>query len=114
SLLAFFENAEEQDIDAPLPGERGAWLAARPEYERRRSEVVTRYCLRDRERQWETKLRDAFLHQGKDVEWDYQLTEFRAGFDGADKMLKTDPEKRSKRDQDRLIDYFVHSIGPEF
>jgi hypothetical protein len=114
SLLAFFENAEEQDIDAPLPGERGAWLAARPEYEHKRSEIVDRYCLRDRERQWESKLRDAFLHAGKDVEWDYQLTEFRAGFDGADKLLKIGPEKRSKRDQDRLVDYFVRNIGPEF
>jgi len=114
SLLAFFENAEEQNIDAPLPGERGAWLAARPEYERKRSEIVNRYCLRDRERQWESRLRDAFVHAGKDVEWDYQLTEFRAGFDGADKMLKNGPEKRSKRDQDRLTDYFVRNIGPEF
>jgi hypothetical protein len=114
SLLAFFENAEEQNIDAPLPGERGAWLAARTEYERKRSEIVDRYCLRDRERQWESRLRDAFLHAGKDVEWDYQLTEFRAGFDGADKMLKNGAEKRSKRDQDRLTDYFVRNIGPEF
>jgi hypothetical protein len=114
SLMAFFENAEEQDIDAPLAGERGAWLAAQPEYQRKRNEIIDRYCLRDRERQWESKLRDAFLHPGKDIEWDYQLTEFRAGFDGGDKLLKSGPENRPKREQDRMVDYFVHSMGPEF
>jgi mono/diheme cytochrome c family protein len=114
SLFAFFESAEEQNIDAPLPGQRGAWLAAWPEYAEKRNEILNQYCIRDRERQWESRIRDAFLHPGKDIEWDYQLTEFRAGYDGADKVLKTDPEKRSSREENRLTDYFVHSPGPEF
>lgn len=114
ALFAFFENAEEQDIDAPLPGERGPWLAARTEYEQKRGEILHQYCVRERERAWETKVREAFLHQGKDVEWDFQLTEFRAGYAGAEKVLNSGPEKQSKREENRLIDYFVRGIGPDF
>ncbi len=114
ALFAFFENAEEQDIDAPLAGERGPWLAARAAYEQKRNQILHQYCVRERERAWETKVREAFLNQGKDLEWNFQVTEFRAGYAGAEKVLNSDPEKRTKREENRLLDYFVRSIGPDF
>ena len=114
SLFAFVDNAEEKDIDAPLPGERGPWLAARAAYEEKRNEIFHRYCVRERQKEWESRLRHAFENQGKDLEWDFSVTEFRAGYDGADKILKGSPDGRSKREQERLVDYFVGHGGPDF
>ena len=42
-LFAFFNTAEEWSIDAPLPGEIGPHLAARPAYDRRRGELLEQY-----------------------------------------------------------------------
>ncbi|HET9318751.1 MAG TPA: DUF1549 domain-containing protein, partial [Bryobacteraceae bacterium] len=38
-MMAFWTSAEEQDIDAPLPGETGPYLRALPEYRRKREEL---------------------------------------------------------------------------
>ena len=40
---------------------------------------------------WEAQMRDAFEHPGKDLEWDFALTAFRAMYDGERK----DPDRRS-------------------
>ncbi len=114
SMFAFFENAEEQNIDAPLPGEAGSYLQALPEYRAKRDQIYGEYKLPELEQRWEARLREAFQHQGKDLEWDFWLTEFRAGFDGERKILTTDQTHRSQHEQDRLIDYFIDRIGPDF
>jgi hypothetical protein len=57
-------------------------------------------------------MREAFENQGKDLEWDFSVTSFRAMVDGGDKLLKEDRAKRSVRDQDRLIEYFLGNNGP--
>src|SRR5947209_20630260 len=36
SMLAYFNAADETDIDAPVPGEMGSFLRARPDYEKKR------------------------------------------------------------------------------
>ncbi len=114
SMFAFFENAEEQNIDAPLPGEVRPYLEALPEYRAAREKLLAEYRIPEFEAQWEARLKQAYTNQGKDLEWDFQLTEFRAGYDGERKILTGDATNRSRREQDRLIDYFVDHIGPDF
>ena len=57
--------------------------------------------------EWEAKLREAHVHPGGDVEWDFALTEFRAGYDYWRKIINSDAAHRSKRLQDCFVDYFV-------
>lgn len=114
SMYAFFENAKEQTIDAPLPGETGPYLRALPSYRADRAEILAEYDINELEGQWESRLRDAYEHPGKDLEWDFTLTSFRAMFDGERDILTGDRSKRPQREQDRLIGYFLENIGPEF
>jgi cytochrome c551/c552 len=108
SLFAFFEQAEEQEIDAPLAGELGPYLAALPDYERKRAALLAEYDVPALMPQWEAQLRTAITEPGKIPEWDFALTSMKAMFDHAVRVLMTPPEKRSPRDQKRLVDYFVH------
>jgi hypothetical protein len=39
-LSAFFDNLEEVDIDAAMPGELGPWLAKRDEYRAKRDQLT--------------------------------------------------------------------------
>ena len=106
-MMAFWAPVEEQDIDAPLPGETGPYLRALPEYRRKREELFAQYHVPEMTAAWESKLRAAHVHPGADVEWDFALTEFRAGYDYWQKILNSDETHRSRRLQDSFIDYFV-------
>jgi hypothetical protein len=108
-MMAFWTPVEEQDIDAPLPGEIGPYLRALPGYRRKRDELLNQYNIPEMAAAWEAKLRQAHLHPGADVEWDYALTEFRAGWDGWLKILNSDAAHRSRRLQDTFVDFFVIS-----
>ena len=44
-LTAFFNTQEEVNIQAPLPGELGPYLAARPEYDRKRKALLEEYKI---------------------------------------------------------------------
>ena len=107
SMMAFWTPVEEQDIDAPLPGETGPYLRALPEYRRKRAELFKEYKIPELAAAWEAHLHEAYVHPGKDVEWDFALTEFRAGWDGWQKILTSDEAHRSRRLQDSFVDYFV-------
>jgi hypothetical protein len=109
-LFSFFERAEEADIDAPLPGE----IPPPPDYRQKRGAILAEYKIADYQARYEAKLREAFKTPGRDLEWDFMLTEFRAGCDGAEKLLRDDAARRSQRDADRMTDFFLRRNGPEF
>jgi cytochrome c553 len=114
SMFAFFENAGEHIIDAPLPGEAGPYLRALPEYRAMRGQILAEYDVPELEAKWEAQMRDAFVHPGKNLEWDFALTSFRAMYDAERKVLTGDPAKRTPREQDRLDAYFLANMGPDF
>ena len=64
-LFAFFNTAEELNIEAPMPGELGPYLAAKGEYERKRQELLEEYKVPELQAEWEEKMRDVEVHQGK-------------------------------------------------
>ncbi len=105
--MAFWTPVEEMNIDAPLPGETGPYLRALPEYQRKREELLAQYNVHDMAAAWEAKLREAHVHAGKDVEWDFALTEFRAGYDYWQKIINSDEAHRTRRLQDSFVDYFI-------
>ena len=113
-LFAFFNNGEEQDIDAPLAGELGPYLSAKPEYDRNRRELLEQYHVPELQAQWEARVRKAYMEPGQDLEWDFAVTSMRAMVDGVDKFLAGKWVNRTERQSALLTDYFVKSIGPEF
>jgi mono/diheme cytochrome c family protein len=110
-LFAYTRRIEEADIEAPLPGEIGPYLQARPEYERKRAEILSQNGLPELQAAFEQKLRWTIEHSGVDVEWDYTLTEFKARIDDSVKMLLTAPEKRSRQQRERMANEFLRLGG---
>jgi cytochrome c553 len=114
SLFAFFESAGEEFIDAPLAGEVGPYLQALPANRAKRAEILAEHNVTALFEHWETRMREAFTNPGKDLEWDFAVTSYRAMHDGGDKALKEDRAQRSRRDNDRLLEYFLANNGPAF
>lgn len=116
-LYAFFDQADEVNIDAPLPTEREAYLRARPEYERRRHEIVEpfRKGLAELQQKWEAKLLHALAHPGEDHVWDRQWELLGLIWGGnlgegqleGTEIVKLPWDKRTLRQQDDLVDYFL-------
>ena len=106
-LLSFFERTEEGEINAPLPGEVGPYLAALPEYDKKRAALLAEYEVPTLQPMWEAKIMQAIDDAGRIPEWDFALTSMKAMFDRTVRVMKTPPAERSIRDQRRLTDYFV-------
>ena len=116
-LYAFFDRAEEITLDAPLAAEREAYLKTRPEYERRRRDTMAPFAeaLEALQKQWEQKLLYAMGHPGEDHVWDRQwelLGLIWGGGLGEGQLEGTEIVKlpwlrRSSRQQDDLVDYFL-------
>jgi len=113
-VFSFFNSADEDTIDAPIPGEMGPYLRAKAEYDRKRAELIGKYGVAEFQAQWESHMRQAITDAGKDLEFDFSLTSMRAMFDHATRILMTEPAKRRPADADRLTRYFIANIGPEF
>ena len=106
-MLSFFERTEEAEINAPLPGELGPYLAALPEHDKQRAALLAEYEVPTLQTMWEAKIMTAIDDAGKTPEWDFALTSMKAMFDRTVRVMKTPPAERSDRDRRRLTDYFV-------
>lgn len=116
-LYAFFDRADEVNIDAPLPAERAAYLRARPEYEGRRREIVAAAGdgVVELQKRWEQKLHHAAAHPGEDHVWDRQWELLGLIWGGnlgegqleGIEIAKLPWEKRTVRQRDDLLDYFL-------
>ena len=95
-LTAFFNTEDEVNVPAPLPGELGPFLAARPEYDRKRKELLEQYGIPQAEADWEDKLRYAEQHPTEHDDWIFAYGEFTHNIDNAKKVLFSPPEKRSE------------------
>jgi cytochrome c553 len=110
SLFAFFDHAEEEDIDAPVKGE-----AAPPRsYYERRQEILEQYWVPELQPPWERRLREAYKNPGESGEWDFTLTDFTSSIDRPHELLTDDPGKRSPRDRDRMTAWFLSRIGTDY
>lgn len=110
-LFAFFNELEEVDVDAPLPGERGPYLQALPAYQRRRRELLTENRVFEFKPPWEAKVLWAADHPGESAEWDVTFDELRTYVNLGERILRTPPERRSVRHEKALTDFFVREYG---
>jgi len=112
-FFSYISNIEEDDIDAPQPGELGPYLKARSEYDRKRAELLAEYDIPAEQATWEGKLKQAYEHPGVDGEWDFPVTSFRAMVDSGIKMLYIEPARRTRRQQERMTAAFLSNTGPD-
>jgi mono/diheme cytochrome c family protein len=110
-LTAFFNTQEEVNIPAPMPGELGPYLAARPEFDRKRNALLAEYHIGEARADYESKLREAATNPGHHEDWDFAYGEFTHTVDNARKVLFLDPAKRSEVQQNALLDVFLGSCG---
>ena len=113
-ITAFFNTQEEVNVPAPMPGEIGPYLAARPEYVKKRAELLEQYGIPKVEADWEDKLRYATLHPGEHDDWDFAYGEVTHTVDNARKVLFLDPAKRSEVQQTAMMETFLGSCGNLF
>ena len=110
-LFAFFNDLEEVDIDAPLPGERGPYLAALPTYQRQRRRLLEDHEVFERKPPWEEKVLWAAAHPGESAEWDVTFDELRTYVNLGERIIRTPPARRSVRHEKALTDFFVREYG---
>ncbi|HYP08161.1 MAG TPA: DUF1549 and DUF1553 domain-containing protein [Bryobacteraceae bacterium] len=111
ALFAFSSSIEEDDIDAPMPNEVEPYKKALPEYESKLAALLAEYDIASHQTVWEQKVKEAVENPGKDVEWDFIVTEFRASTDNATKLLYIDPEKRTRQQRLRMLAASLRNMG---
>lgn len=116
-LYAFMNSADEINIDAPLPSEHDSYLAALPNYQGKRQDLIAPLAsdIDELQRRWEQQLLHARQHPGEDWFWDRQWELLGLVWGGGLgegqlegwQIVLLDPAKRSQFQRDRLLDYFL-------
>src|SRR6185503_2654624 len=118
-LYAFFNDADEVNFNAPLPGERAPFETAKAEHDRKRAELLAAVAgpLAELQADWERRLLYTESHPNEDFAWDrtLELIGLQWGqnlgegqLEGLN-IIKTQLDKRTPDQRDRLLDYFLHA-----
>ncbi len=113
-LFAFFNTAHEADIDAPLPGEMGPYLARRPGYAAQRQALLEEYRIPELQVEWERLLLHAADHPGESAAWDRAWKFFGNNTNGGQAVLRLDPGLRTPQQRDQLADYLIARFNEGF
>jgi len=111
SLFAFFNPLMDHDVEAPLAGELGPWLAARPGYEASRKAMFESYGGPELMREWREKLLRAADQPGNNdpiqFAWKYvgNLT------NGLQPVVRLEESQRPREQQEQLVDYFIDRVS---
>jgi len=111
-LFAFFNNAEEVNIDAPLPGELGPYLQEVDSYRRKRRALLEKYRVPDRQPSWEKRMLEAMANPGKWQNWDKAVGTLRVGdmhpvYGMGEKILRSHADQRSEKEARILTNHYV-------
>jgi hypothetical protein len=123
-LYAFFNNADEANLYAPLPGEKVPWEAAKAIYDSRRAELLAPVAgpLTELQSAWEQKILYTETHPGEDFAWDrtLELLGLQWGQSLGEGQLeglgiiKMPIAERTLDQQQRLQDYFLRAAPAEY
>ena len=113
-MFAFFHNAVERDLEAPLPGELGPHLRTEPTYKRSVEEIRERHGIPALQAEWHERMLSAMDHPGVRTDWDHSVTEWRAANDRADWLLRAPREQLSDLEREKVDAWFLRGGGPDF
>ena len=125
-FYSLLNNADEVNIDAPVSGQAQKFWASRADYKNARQQllVTNRLAVEKLQKTWEQKILHAYKNPGKDHIWDrqYELLGLIWGgglgegqLEGVE-IAKLDWAKRTQRQKDDLLDYFLRYgsvVNPE-
>ncbi|MFN0105324.1 MAG: DUF1549 and DUF1553 domain-containing protein [Bryobacteraceae bacterium] len=106
-LFAFFNDADEDHMDAPMPGELGPNMQARPAYDRKRLELLDANHVPALQAEWEAGMFEAAANPGKKLDWDHAFDDLRTDCEDGEKILRTPPASRTRRQAQILTAYFL-------
>ena len=111
-LYAFFNTAQEVNIEAPLPGEWGPYLLLKSEYDKKRQQLLAEYNVSELYADWEKKLLVAADNlNNAELEWKFawELIGWDPdhGSDGAQDLVRIPRSQRSQKVQDLLVDHMI-------
>jgi len=110
-FFAFFNNANELNIDAPLAGEYGAFLKSRPDYERQRRTLLNEYNVGPLQEEWERTLLKSAGDSSADARWQVQWNNLGLLVDRGQEIVRQHVNHRLPKDRDAVTDYFVAAYG---
>lgn len=110
-LFAFFNEADEDHMDAPMPGELGPHLQARPSYDRKRRELLATKNVPALQAEWEAGMIEAAANPGKRLDWDHAFDDLRTDCEDGEKILRTPAARRTRRQAKILTDYFLRNYN---
>ncbi|HZO55940.1 MAG TPA: DUF1549 domain-containing protein, partial [Bryobacteraceae bacterium] len=110
-LFAFFNEADEDHMDAPMPGEIGPHLQARPAYDRKRRELLEAKHVPELQAEWEKGMFEAAANPGKRLDWDHAFDDLRTDCEDGEKILRTPAASRTRRQAKILTDYFLNNYS---
>ena len=81
-------------------------------YQKNRQELLQEYRVPELMREWEKGLLEAAANPGRRLDWDNALTELKSSeaqpvYNQGEKILRTDPSKRTAKQQNLLLDHFI-------
>ncbi|MCC6537958.1 MAG: PSD1 domain-containing protein [Bryobacterales bacterium] len=106
-LLAYFENAAEADLEAPLPGELGVYRSYAAAYREQRRKLIAEYGIMPAEADWEAQMRDAAARPGIRPQWDVAYDAMTKLVDHGHRILHTPVEQRTAREHESMVDHFT-------
>ncbi|MCY4598049.1 MAG: PSD1 and planctomycete cytochrome C domain-containing protein [Bryobacterales bacterium] len=114
ALFAFFHNAVERDLEAPLPGELGPYLRTAPAFRLGVAQVREKHGIPALQATWRKRMLAAIDQPGLRTDWDHSVTEWRAANDRADWLLRAPEEHLTELERQRVADWFLLRSGPDF
>ena len=113
-MFAFFHNAVERDVEAPLPGELGPHLRTAPSYREAVKGIRERHGVLALQAEWHERMLAAMDQPGVRTDWDHSVTEWRAANDRADWLLRAPRERLSELEREKVNAWFLRGGGPDF
>lgn len=110
-LFAFFNDLDEVDIDAPLGGELGPYLQAKPAFDRDLQAIYSKYNVRELQRPWTEKMLWAGENPGVEYEWDTSWDILALYLDDGQRILRTPVERRDWREDLALTEWFLRNYS---
>ena len=113
AMFAFFHNAVERDVEAPLPGELGAYLRTAPAYRDGLAKIRAEYGIPALQAEWHERMLAAMENPGVRTDWDHSVTEWRAANDRADWLLLAPRDHLADLEREKIADWFIRRSGPD-
>ena len=110
-MFAFFDELDEVEIDAPLPGEVGPYLSAKPGFDRQLQAIYDKYKVRELLEPWTAKMLWASQNPGVEYQWDTSWDILALYLDDGQRILRTPRGQRHWRDDYALTEWFLRNYS---